>query len=147
MTSFNWKSAVNGVWTDGSKWTPTGGPTLDAGGGTYSADTAIFDTGADHANGISRVADARVIEVEHDHVAFSDLQAGNDDTGLDLDASAGAVSPSPLRASLTYSGISTTRTARFARRSRSSIRLTMRRISWRWTDLDAWIAPSVKRGK
>jgi hypothetical protein len=92
MATYNWVSAVNGSWTKGSKWSPYGGPAVDHSNGieSYSIDTAIFATGANHAYTVSGTAQAGTLSVIGDHVNFNNFHISNNFNGINFNVNGGA---------------------------------------------------------
>jgi hypothetical protein len=80
MSTYTWKSAVNGSWNDPTLWDPAGGPVASNTGSDIndtSLDTALFNTGSTTPYTISGVGHALVFHVAHDSVIFDNFNFRN----------------------------------------------------------------------
>lgn len=73
MATFAWKKAINGAWTDGTKWTPGGGPQPVSDPESVwqlPSGDALFNTGSSKAYTVSGSGTAGTVTVSHDRVTF-----------------------------------------------------------------------------
>lgn len=106
MTTYSWKSAVSGSWTNAADWTPTGYPSLTPGPfPPVSLDTAIFATGSSNFYTVTTAGTRQYsdeLRVIGDRVIFSNFVNGDDGYGGSLYATKGAFVLVGANSSLNY---------------------------------------------
>jgi hypothetical protein len=90
VSTYRWKSAVNGSWNNPALWDTGQVPVVNAGSNTLtngnpyydsSADTAVFDTGSIAAYAVTGTGHAVALQVAHDTVIFDNFSFSNNGYG------------------------------------------------------------------